>query len=315
MTKKVQIQKEYLDHNYTELERTANDIAKELGCHYVTVCKCLKEYGIPIRADGIKKTYITKEFLENEYKTKGTQILAKELGMSQSAVMRRLRKFGIIRREQDSLKDLSGQPFGDWTVIELGPPKRYGNKNHVRWLCECKCGVKHLLSSRGLISGSSKGCPKCAKGKNLKDKHVNWKGCGDISGSTWNKIKLSATRRNIPLEISLDFAWELYLKQDRKCALTGWLIEFAKNCYGDNHGETTASLDRINSSKGYVEGNVQWVHKDVNKIKTNLEQSRFIEICQAVSEHTRYSYEQRELCVKADCGYFGKSFAALSGGG
>lgn len=31
--------------------------------------------------------------------------------------------------------------------------------------------------------------------------------------------------------------------------------------------------------KGYVDGNVQWVHKDVNFMKSDLEQSRFIDLC------------------------------------
>ena len=44
-----------------------------------------------------------------------------------------------------------------------------------------------------------------------------------------------------------------------------------------------ASLDRIDSSKGYVEGNLQWVLSEVNMMKQQYSQDRFIEICKAVS--------------------------------
>ena len=49
-------------------------------------------------------------------------------------------------------------------------------------------------------------------------------------------------------------------------------------------GQGTASLDRIDSSKGYVKGNVQWVHKDINKMKTDFEQSIFIKLCKSVAD-------------------------------
>lgn len=43
-------------------------------------------------------------------------------------------------------------------------------------------------------------------------------------------------------------------------------------------------LDRIDSSKGYIEGNVQWVHKDVNMMKQNYSQKYFIEMCKKIYE-------------------------------
>jgi hypothetical protein len=50
-------------------------------------------------------------------------------------------------------------------------------------------------------------------------------------------------------------------------------------------GGTTASVDRIDSSKGYIKGNVQWVHKTINKMKWGYSQGEFIEFCEAVVKH------------------------------
>ena len=47
----------------------------------------------------------------------------------------------------------------------------------------------------------------------------------------------------------------------------------------------TGRLDRIDSKKGYVPGNVQWVYKPVNMMKWKLSQKEFIHICHLVTEY------------------------------
>ena len=50
----------------------------------------------------------------------------------------------------------------------------------------------------------------------------------------------------------------MFLKQNKKCALTGLDIWFGISTKEKTHGkkEQTASLDRIDSSKGYTKDNV-----------------------------------------------------------
>jgi hypothetical protein len=49
--------------------------------------------------------------------------------------------------------------------------------------------------------------------------------------------------------------------------------------------EATASLDRINSDEGYIKGNVQWVHKDINIMKNIYSSKYFIEMCKKVANN------------------------------
>ena len=50
---------------------------------------------------------------------------------------------------------------------------------------------------------------------------------------------------------------------------------------------SVASLDRIDRTKGYEPGNVQWVHKIVNDMKGTLKDADFIAWCGAVASHVR----------------------------
>lgn len=79
-----------------------------------------------------------------------------------------------------------------------------------------------------------------------------------ISFTWWNRIKRDAIERCLQFDISIVYAWDLFLKQNRKCALSGIELkmpEFARDL------SSTASFDRINSDVGYIEENCQWVHK------------------------------------------------------
>ncbi len=61
------------------------------------------------------------------------------------------------------LQDLSGQKFGDWTVLEFYDKViKYGKNIYIRYLCECACGnisVVYAYSLRKKVRGTkSCGC-------------------------------------------------------------------------------------------------------------------------------------------------------------
>ena len=111
-----------------------------------------------------------------------------------------------------------------------------------------------------------------------------YNGCGEIQGGLYSRFYYSAKNRGINFDVSVEYIWELFLKQDRKCALTGREIVFSPAVKRDK--ERTASLDRIDSSIGYIEGNVQWVHKQVNRMKQGFTNEELIGLCREVYLHT-----------------------------
>ncbi|MEX0597056.1 MAG: hypothetical protein WD512_11205 [Candidatus Paceibacterota bacterium] len=181
-----------------------------------------------------------------------------------------------MKKKRTRLKDLTNQKFGLLTVIDRAPNK----KNWTMWNCVCDCGNKTTTYSTHLIRENVKscGCNAIKKGSN----HVQWTGFGEISGKRWNSIRRinqkgeRKSRQNISFEIDIKFAWELFLKQNRKCALSGIELTFKPK---------TASLDRIDNSKGYLENNVQWVHKDINRMKNIFDNQYFIDTCKRIANN------------------------------
>src|SRR5437868_1347514 len=79
------------------------------------------------------------------------------------------------------------------------------------------------------------------------------------------QIESGARARGHKIDITPEEAWQLFLDQNRKCALSGMKLMF-KSRWDANDG--TASLDRMDSNGDYTIDNVQWIHKDINLIKT-----------------------------------------------
>lgn len=189
----------------------------------------------------------------------------------------------VKRKRSNPIKNLIGKKFGLLLVIKhLGTKYIYGKNKHM-WLCECDCGIIKPLMEQALKSGGTKscGCLNMATG----NKNKTYRGYEKISGSLWSKIKQTAKKRNLEFDITIKYAWNLYIQQNKKCKLSKLDIIFAETAIKHNNGFTTASLDRIDSSKGYVEGNVQWLHKHINQMKWNHNENKFIELCHLVSNN------------------------------
>lgn len=168
--------------------------------------------------------------------------------------------------------DLSGKRFGKWLVSN----KWEIDETHNRaWWCKCDCGLEKWVRAQYLKNGTSTQCTICAT------KRPGY-GVHGIPPPLWKRINTNAAKRNITISITKEEAFDLFLSQNRKCALTGWDITMAKNAKEHNAGNYTASLDRIDSSIGYIPGNIQWVHKDVNLMKNTFSTEYLCKLCRAI---------------------------------
>jgi hypothetical protein len=189
-------------------------------------------------------------------------------------------KHGLSKKYRHEPKeDLTGRKVGKLTVIE-----NLGTINKRRyWMCECECGAKKKFLHTHLSLERVQSCGCIKKGNT----NALWRGHGEISGNRWDMIK--RRRRHAEereFTITIEEVWDLFLKQNRKCALSGIELEFGKT----NKDSFTASLDRIDSTKGYTIDNVQWLHKHVNWMKNTFSQEYFVEMCKKITDHhVRYN--------------------------
>ena len=168
-------------------------------------------------------------------------------------------------------ENLIGKTINEWYVI-----KPVHVKDNWLWLCKCSCGNEKVVRHTDLINGKTK---KCHKDKGPSSK--NYKGTKEISGTYINRIKKGAKSRSLAFTVTKEDLHNLAEKQKFCCALTGEKLIFPYyRLTADKHN---ASLDRIDSSKGYIVGNVQWITIDANLGKQQLSQSEFINLCMKVS--------------------------------
>lgn len=177
------------------------------------------------------------------------------------------------------------QKYGDWTIIDETPIRKNGK---LYFKCQCKCGIEQDVYYYSLKKGGSKSCHSCASKKHLPCEafQKSWKGkvIGELNRTMFGHIKSKATERNLEFTVTQQFLSDLFEKQGRRCALSNLPIALSLKIKNGNPNFAfiTASLDRIDSSLGYTENNVQWVHKIVNQMKMELKEDLFLSFCKAI---------------------------------
>lgn len=87
--------------------------------------------------------------------------------------------------------------------------------------------------------------------------------------------KQHAKKGNREFNIDIHYLTQVRDNQKNCCALTD--DKFTE--------DNLPSMDRINSDKGYIEGNIQLICIDINRMKTNFDQDYFISLCEKVYKH------------------------------
>lgn len=227
-----------------------------------------------------------RETLHREYVVNNRSMsdIAREEGVSLGTIRNRLLRFKIpIRgntKQANLLIDMTDFEVG--TLVVVGKSKTT-KANQATWTVHCKqCDFDFDVPGWKIRHRQIGGCKNCGK-------HPNFRGYKELTGEYWARAKKNAKDRNLEFSITMEDAWNVYESQNRRCALTGIKIEILSK--KANLPKQTASLDRIDSSLGYVPGNIQWVHKRVNKLKSDFPEAEFIEICRLVTEHKKKSHE------------------------
>lgn len=146
-----------------------------------------------------------------------------------------------------------------------------------KWCSMCtSCGCEQVYSRRQHAIRSSRFDIKCNR---CAIKTVKFSRSNTVSPQQrmYNKAKLYADMRDIPWHLTVE---DMFSNFKPVCALSGMPISI-------DYDNTTASLDRIDSTLAYTVDNIQWLHKDINMLKNKYSQHKFIEMCIMIADNIR----------------------------
>lgn len=236
---------------------------------------------------------MNKETLEILLEAQTVQEIAKSIGSSRSAVYRLMKKFDIVGRnprERIANKTV-GQKFGK-LYVNSNTLAKHGR--YIKFHCTCDCGKNKDISYENLLISKIDHCGCETKSKIRKTKQKEENICKDLL----TKCKIAATRRKIYFNLTINDVWETFLKQNSKCAITGINLEIVSTATHSSK-DRNASIDRKDSTKGYIKDNIQIVHKRINVIKGNMSLEELVYwsslVCNNIELNTNYNGTFAEL--------------------
>ena len=188
-------------------------------------------------------------------------------------------KEGMLRakargRPSGGFVDLKNRIFGRLVVQEQATN---GECGRVRWHCICECGTRTIAFADNLGAGRTKSCG-CDQGVRRGKRVPAYK-------YVWFNYKGSAKRRNLSFDLTLERFAQLIAQ---RCDYCGREPSQAMSPSQMRHPSYETfrynGLDRIDSTKGYVESNVVPCCKTCNELKSNKSREEFLAAVEAIHE-------------------------------
>lgn len=169
------------------------------------------------------------------------------------------------------LNFIAGQQFGKWTIISLAQSPDY-DKPHSYYDCKCDCGrVLKIRASVLNCKRASRGCIFC---KTRKGKGVS------AFNRVYRNYKRQAIQRSLEWDLTEDQFREI---TSSNCYYTGLPPSSVMKVSGGNGEYVYNGIDRLDNSKGYNINNCVACIGEINRMKSNLSYSQFVELCSLVS--------------------------------
>lgn len=91
--------------------------------------------------------------------------------------------------------------------------------------------------------------------------------------------------RHVEFDIDIDYLEALWEQQKGVCPYTGVNLTLMRHAAELQDPRFSASLDRLDSSKSYIKGNVQFVSRSINYMKNTMTNDQVWEFIKIISEN------------------------------
>lgn len=151
--------------------------------------------------------------------------------------------------------------------------RRQVKKGHTRFFCTSSCAAIKINSE---IERS--GNPQFLVADNRRDEYTPFR---------WYVLRgqyRGKRKRKYGCDLTVEYLKQLWEEQKGICPITGWHLVLAKstNKPWETSCPNNASIDRIDNSKGYMQGNVRFIAFMANLARQSFTDERLIDFCKAV---------------------------------
>lgn len=159
--------------------------------------------------------------------------------------------------------DLTGQRFGELTVISREPTRISGRGRRTMWLCKCDCGKMTVVDAVSLRRKKD-GTKTCGKHKSKSDIQAHTK-----HGLSKTRIyrEWCCVKNRCKNKASKDYprygGRGIKVCEDWDKNFTSFYDWSMANGYSDD-----LTIDRIDNDKGYSPDNCRWVGREVQVLNT-----------------------------------------------
>lgn len=176
-------------------------------------------------------------------------------------------------------------------------------KNNTKKLGECICKNCGKLFKKPLTEirrsekyGRPHFCSRSCTGKHNVKNFGDKKSSYDISKHSGNRFDgytkfkyhyRNILKRNQIVDVDIQDLKDQWDRQNGICVFSGIKLELSSYTKIKKNPIYSASLDRINSDKGYIKGNIRWVSRAINWMKNDMNDDMVNQLIDLIIENKK----------------------------